>query len=159
MNYHGIFITYQGIDIKQNKLLILVAYLMRQCLVNQWLTKINSRLNYLFRKKHFLTPSLNCLLCNALIQQHFDYACTAWYPNLNKELKNKTQTTQNKFVRFCLNLDTMAHISQNKFEKLNWFPISDRINQCILLTTFKFVNDIGPNYLKCFNELLKAIDP
>ena len=47
MNYHGIFITYQGIDIKQNKLLILVAYLMRQCLVNQWLTKINSRLNYL----------------------------------------------------------------------------------------------------------------
>ena len=41
----------------------------------------------------------------------------------------------------------MAHISQNEFEKLNWLPISDRINQCILSTTFKFVNDIGPNYL------------
>ena len=34
-------ITYQGIDIKQNfQLLILVVYLMRQCLVNQWLTKL-----------------------------------------------------------------------------------------------------------------------
>ena len=41
----------------------------------------------------------------------------------------------------------MAHISQNEFEKLNWLPLSDRINQCVLSTTFKFVNDIGPNYL------------
>ena len=41
----------------------------------------------------------------------------------------------------------MAHISQNEFEKLNWLPISDRINQCVLLTTFKFVSDISPNYL------------
>ena len=120
--------------------------------------KINSRVNYLFRKKHFLTTSLRRLLCNALIQPHFDYACTAWYPNLCKKLKNKIQTTQNKCVRFCLNLDKMAHISQNEFEKLNWLPISDRINQCILSTTFKFVSDRGPNYLKCFNGLLKAIE-
>ena len=41
----------------------------------------------------------------------------------------------------------MAHISQNEFEKLNWLPISDRINQRILSTTFKCVNDMGPNYL------------
>ena len=109
--------------------------------------KINSRLNYLFRKKHFLTTSLRRLLCNALIQPHFDYVCTAWYPNLCKKLKNKIQTTQNKCVLFCLNLDKMADISQNEFKKWNWLPISDTINQCILSTTFKFVNDIGPNYL------------
>ena len=82
-----------------------------------------------------------------MIQLHFDYACIAWYPNLNKKLKNKIQTTHNKCVRFCLNLDKMVHVSQNEFEKLNWLPISNRINQCILLTTFKFVNDIGRNYL------------
>ena len=79
--------------------------------------KINSRLNDLFRKKQFLTTSLRRLLCNALIQPHFDYA---WYPNLSKKLKNKIQTSQNKCVRFCLNLNKMAHISQNEFEKLNW---------------------------------------
>ena len=54
----------------------------------------------------------------------------------------------------------MANISQNEFEKLNWFRISDRINQRILSTTFKFVNDMGPNY---FNEVFqwaaKAIEP
>ena len=124
---------------------------MRQCLVKYLgyknIKKINSSLNYLFRKKHFLTKSLRRLLCNAMIEPHFNYSCTEWYSNLCKKLKNKIQTTQNKCVRFCLNLDKMAHISQNEFEKLNWLPISDRINQCILSTTFKFVNDMGPNYL------------
>ena len=40
------------------------------------LKKINSKINYLFRKKHYLPPSLRRLLCNALIQPHFDYART-----------------------------------------------------------------------------------
>ena len=108
---------------------------------------INSRINYLFRKKPILTTSLRRLLCNALIQSHFNYECTAWYPNLCKTLKNKIQTTQNKCVQFCLNLYKMGHISQIELEKLNWLAIRDRINQCILSTTFKFANDIGPNYL------------
>ena len=61
--------------------------------------------------------------------------------------KNKIQATQKKCVRVCLNLDNMAHISQNELEKLNWLPISDRINQCVISTTFKFINYIRPNYL------------
>ena len=74
-----------------------------------------------------LTLYLRWLLCNALIQPHFDYTYTVWYPNLNKKLKNNIQSTQNKYIRFCLNLDKIAHISQNKFKKLNWLPISDRV--------------------------------
>ena len=66
-----------------------------------------------------------------------------------KILKNEIQTTQNKCVRFCLSLDKMTHILQNEFEKLNWLPIRNRINQCILSST---VNDIGPNY---FNEVFQ----
>ena len=137
---------------------------MRQCfgepMAYKTIKKINPRLNYLFRKKHFLTTNLRRLLCNALIQPHFNYACTAWYPNLSKKLKNKIQTTQNKCVRFCLNLDKMAHISQNEFEKLNWLPISNRINQCILSTTYKFVKDMDQiTGMKCFNGLLQAIEP
>ena len=116
----------------------------REPMTYKTIKKTNFRLNYLFRKKHFLTTSLRRLLCNALIQPHFDYAFG--------KLKNKIQTTQNKCVQFCLNLDKMAHISQNGFKKLNWLPISDRINQCILSTTFKFVNDMDSNYL---NEMFQ----
>ena len=157
-------ITYQGIDIKQNSQVTYPGCILDETMSSEptaykTIKKINYRLNYFFRKKPFFTTSFRRLLCNALIQPHFDYACTAWYSNLCKKLKNKTQITQNKCVCFCLNLDKMAHISENEFEKLNWLPIRDRINQCILSTTFKFVNDMGPNYLKCFNGLLKAIEP
>ena len=72
---------------------------------------------------------------------------------LTKKLKNKYLTTQNKCVRFCLNIDKNAHMSQNDFKKLKWLPISERINQCVLSTTLKFVNDIGPNYL---NEVFQC---
>ena len=57
----------------------------------------------------------------------------------------------------------MADISQNEFEKSNGLSISDRINQCVLSTTFKLVNGIGPNYLitpkyfMYFSGLLEAI--
>ena len=36
--------------------------------------KINNKLKLLYRKNDFLTPTLGCLLCNALIQPPFDYA-------------------------------------------------------------------------------------
>ena len=46
--------------------------------------KVNNKLKFLYRKNRFLTPTLKRLLCNALIQPHFDYACSAWYPNVTK---------------------------------------------------------------------------
>ena len=57
------------------------------------INKINSRLRFLYRKNKFLSPSLRR-------QPHFDYACSAWYPNLNKRLKSKLQILQNKCIRF-----------------------------------------------------------
>ena len=70
------------------------------------INKVNNKLKFLSRKNRFLTPTLRRLLCNALIQPHFGYACSAWYPNLNKKLENRIQTSQNKCIRFCLQLDT-----------------------------------------------------
>ena len=96
-----LYITYQGIDIKQNSQVTYLGCILDEIMsgepnAQKSINKINSKLNYLFRKNHFLTPILKRFLCNALIQSHFDYACTAWYPNLNKKLKNKIQTNQNK---------------------------------------------------------------
>ena len=83
--------------------------------------KINNKLKFLYRKNSFLTPALRRLLCNALIQPHFDYACSVWYPNLTKKLKHRIQTTQNKYMCFCLQLDKLKHRSHREFEHLNWF--------------------------------------
>ena len=51
------------------------------------LNKINGKLKFLYRKNKFLTPTLRRVLCDALIQSHFDCTCSAWFSNLNKKLK------------------------------------------------------------------------
>ena len=57
----------------------------------QFCTKVTAKLKFLYRKNRFLSNDSRRLLCNALIQPHFDYACEAWDPNLNKKYKNKLQ--------------------------------------------------------------------
>ena len=51
------------------------------------LNKINSRLRFLYIQNRFLNKTLWRLLCNAMIQPFFDYACSAWYPSLKKDLQ------------------------------------------------------------------------
>ena len=62
------------------------------------LQKINARLRFLNRNRRVLNHALKKILCNALIQPHFDYACQAWLPNLTKALSKKMQCAQNKCI-------------------------------------------------------------
>ena len=146
-------IKYGDIQIKQHSKVKYLGCMLDETMSGETMAlsvinKINNKLKFLYRKNRFLTSTLRRLLCNALIQPHFDYACSAWYPNLTKKLKNRIQTSQNKCIRFCLQLDKMTHTSHKEFETLTWLPVTDRFNQCI-----KFVNNQCPNYL---NEVFKA---
>ena len=135
------------------------------------INKINSRLKFPHRKNNFLTPALRRLSCNALIQPHFDYASSAWYPNLIQKMKNKIQITQNKCIQYCLQLGNMTHISKNEFETLNWLPVKDRFNQSINSIAFNYftkqcpcyLNEVfelaRPNNLRTRNSYLKLICP
>ena len=58
------------------------------------IAKINSRLKFFYRRNQFLDVPLRRLLFNALIQSYFNYACTAWYPNLTKKLQATSYTKQ-----------------------------------------------------------------
>ena len=141
--YHTV--TYLGCVIDEN--------LSGETMVLKVISKISCRLSFLYRKNRFLSqPLLHRLLCIALIQPHFDYACSAWYPNLNNRLKSKLQILQNKCIRFCLNLDSKAHIGLTEFEKINWLPINDRFEQCISSLTFKYFNYLSPLYM---NDVFK----
>ena len=112
------------------------------------LNKLNTRLKFLYRKNELLSKPMRRLLCNALIQPHFDYACSAWYINLNKSFKTKLQVMQNKCIRFCLKLGKRTHTGAKEFNNLNWLPVEQRFHQCLCVNTFKYFNDICPLYLK-----------
>ena len=109
--------------------------------------KINSRLKFFYRKNRLLDVPLRKLLRNTLIQSHFGYACTAWYPNLSKKLKDKLQGAQNTCIRFCLKLQSREHVSNENYHKLNWLPINQMFQQCVTPTVFKFVQNKCPAYM------------
>ena len=68
---------------------ILEETMSEESMANKVISKVNARLKFLHRKNKYLTPNLHRLLCNALIQPHFNYPRSVWYPNLSKELKNR----------------------------------------------------------------------
>ena len=145
-------VKYKNIKIKQHSQVTYLGCVLDETLCGEpmalkALNKINGKLKFLYRKNKFLTPTLRRMLCNAIIQPHFDYACSAWYPNLNENLKKKIQIAQNKCIQFCLKLDKRHHASSKQFESINWLPVNKRVHQCINAITFKFVNNACPHYL------------
>ena len=142
-------ISYKDIKIKQYAKVTYLGCVLDECLTGESMTmqvctKVTSKLKFLYRKNRFLSKDLRRLLCNALIQPHFDYACAAWYPNLNKKYKNKLQVLQNKCIRFCLQLDNIEHIGTEHFDKISWLPIDQRFKQCLSTSVFKFFSEKCP---------------
>ena len=80
----------------------------------------------------------------------FDYACNAWYPNLNQKLKKRLQAAQNKCIRFCLKLGDRSSIKSREFQAINWLPIHERVSQYSVCNVYKFFAQTCPDY---FDEL------
>ena len=101
----------------------------------------------------YLTPAYRRLLPNALIQSHFDYRCSSWFPLLKENLKLKFQKAQNKCILFCLNLSPRSLINPSYFRKINWLVVSDRVEYCIANTAYKYWNRTVPGYI---HEMFKS---
>ena len=105
---------YNGIEIKQYAKVTYLDCLLDERMYGEsialkTINKINQKLKLLYIKNQFLTPELRQLLCNAIIQPHFDYTCSAWYPNLTQKLKKKLQSYAKQM---CL---LLSSIGQNVY--------------------------------------------
>ena len=88
-------IVYGNVKIKQYTKITYLSCILDESLSGESMTlhvrnKINSRLRFLYRQNRFLNKPLRRLLCNAMIQPFFDYACSAWYSSLRKDFQKKT---------------------------------------------------------------------
>ncbi len=133
-------IKYLGLDIHQT--------LNGEITAEKVIKKANSRLKFLHRKGKFLNVYTKKLLVSALIQCHYDYACSTWYLALTKQSKHRLQTTQNKIIRSVLNLPSRSHIGFEEFKKVNWLPVNSRVSQIVLNHMFKIVNKTSPSFLQ-----------
>ena len=68
-------------------------------------------------------------------------------PKFKRNLRKKLQTTQNKCIKFCLQLENRFHIGATEFKQINWLPINERFSQCVGSTIFKFVKNNCPAYV------------
>ena len=133
-------VTYLGITLDND--------ISGESVVSNIIKKASSRLKFLYRYKDMLNEKSRKIMCSALIQCHFDYCCSSWYTSLNKNLKNKLQVMQNKMIRFMLNLGYRAHIGTVEYERINMFPVPDRVRQLKLNHVFKINNGVCPEYMK-----------
>ena len=118
-----------------------------ESMANKVLGKINGRLKFLYRKSEFLTAPLRRLLCNALIQPHFDFASSAWYPNLSKKMLSKLKIAQNKCIRFCLQTGNRKHIGFTEYEQVGWLPTELRYQQSVCALVHNFFSNKSPSYM------------
>ena len=54
---------------------------------------------------------------------------------------------QNKWTRFCLQLDKISTISHKELKDLNWLPVITRFEQSVIAIALKFINGNSPYYL------------
>ena len=117
--------------------------------------KVNQKTKFLARKAFLLDKETLKLLAAALVQPHFDYACTAWFSSTPKAVKLKLQTAQNKLVRVVLKLPRFSHVGQPQFAELNWLSVADRVSHLKLCVTHKILFSTVPRYLENYFKLVR----
>ena len=117
------------------------------CFVDDLVKKVIGRLKFLYRHSGYLNQSLRKNLSSALLQCHLDYCCSAWFSGISTRARHKLQVTQNKIVRFILNLPPRSHIDQMTRSSVKLLKIEDRVIQLRLGHVHNIFNGIGAPYL------------
>lgn len=116
-------------------------------IVNSIVTKVNSRISFLYRNCKDFNFQTKKTLTSALVQCHFDYSCSSWYAGLSKKLKQKLQVAQNRVIRFLLNLPPRTSINGDIFESVKMLNVEDRATQLRLNHVFNIFHGTAPKYL------------
>ena len=110
------------------------------------LEKVNRKNKFPSRQSRYLSYPLKTMLYITLIQPRYDFACCcSWHQNFS--VSRKLQTTQNSCIKCCLGLKDRSHIEKNNYEKINWLPVSNRVDQPLAVTANNFKNDLSTKYM------------
>ena len=145
-------ITCNGIKVKAKESVKYLGVTLDQSLSGKImgtsiLKKINAKVKFLYRKRIFFGAKEKKMLCSALVQSSFDYACNCWFRGLSKCIKTKLQSAQNRIVRYILNYSSRQHLSFVDFNKLKWLNVSFRVDYLTLNLMYSIHTKCAPSYL------------
>ena len=83
------------------------------------INKINGKLKFLYRKDSYLIKELRTMLCNALVQPHFDMRVQ---PGTLISMKKEKENTNNATEMHSLlpKLRKIQHVTEKEFRLINW---------------------------------------
>ena len=106
----------------------------------------------MYTKSGFLTFRERKLLCSALLQYWFDYRYHVYYGGLEKSLKTKLRTAQNKMGRYILGCDSWHHLVCNDLSKLKALDVSSWFECLQLHILYSICNKFAPWYFMQFSK-------
>jgi hypothetical protein len=109
--------------------------------------KAASRLSFLHRYSSLLDFRTRKLLSSCLVNSNLEYCCSAWYPGLTVNLRNRLDVIQRKVVRFVLNLGPRDHVGVAEIGSINWLSFPKRVSFFKLMHVFKISKGLAPSYL------------
>ena len=133
-------VTYLGVNLDQS--------LSGSSIVNKIVTKCNNKIKFLYRNAKSFDPQTKGMLASALVQCHFDYACSMWFSCVSSTSRKRLQIIQNKLIRFILGISTRSHIGYRELSSSNMLPVEYRVTQLKLNHMFNIVHGSAPEYLK-----------
>ena len=95
--------------------------------------------------KAFLTHEALVTVVHAFVAYRIYYSNSLLYDISDYNI-NHLQRIQNSAARKVTNTRKYDHITPI-LQKLHWLPVRQRIHFSILLITYKFINDMAPEYL------------
>ena len=113
--------VYLGVNLDQS--------LSGSSIVNKIVTKCNNKIKFLYRNARSFDPQTKGMLASALVQCHFDYACSMWFSCVSSTSRKRLQIIQNKLIRFILGISTRSHIGYREFSSGNMLPVEYRVTQ------------------------------
>ena len=64
-----------------------------------------------------------------------------------KKTKNQLQATQNRLVRFVLDLPYRAQVGPAQYKEVGWLPVDLRVQQIKATTVYRIFNGLSPSYM------------
>jgi len=124
-----------------------------QSMGNNVISKVNKYLKFLYRNGKYFDSKCRKLLCQSMVQSHFDYSCNMWYRGLEKKLKVKLQCAQNKMIRYIKCYDSRTHLTYDDFKELRMLDVNRRVDYLTLSLMYNIFHGSAPTYLCNINTV------
>ena len=109
--------------------------------------KVNKGLKFMYRNASMFDVRCRKLLCQSLLQSHFDYACNVWFRSMDKCFKMKLQCAQNKMIRYVLSYGPRHHLVHSDFIRLKCLNVPSRVDYLTLNLMYKIFHKSAPKYM------------